>query len=318
MVTSAVLLYIGDDRYSKEKAIRDLGSSLLDRSSRQFDYKIFYGQDADPDEVVSHIATFPFMARKRLVVIKDFERSSRELKSRLIAYIKKPAKSACLVLEMTDDSLLQEYADIIPYVVIRRFDAPTETESAAWIKGFLSSRGKKISIDAVKELEELQGQDLLVLSQELEKLALFVGERGEIGPKDVEAVVGKSLAASAFELTAAIEKNDIDNAIRIAAELIMTGRRHSEIIGLLFWYLNRMLRAKSLEARGESECTIANILRIGRRYADDFFAQLNMLNISQVRSRIGMLLDADADIKRTRFDPALILEFAIIRLCLRQ
>jgi len=57
-------------------------------------------------------------------------------------------------------------------------------------------------------------------------------------------------------------------------------------------------------------------LKIGRRYADEFFKQANSMTLPQAMSRLAILLEADLDIKRTKFDPNLVLEFAIIRLCL--
>jgi len=313
MVTPAVFLFVGDDIYSKEEAINRLKATLLTESSKQFDYKIFYGQETDSNEVFEYLTTMPFLAQKRLVIIRDFERSSAEFKTCLINYLKKPSRSACLVLESKDD--FPEYA-MESHVNVQRFGCPADAELTPWIKKTLSEKGKKISADAVRELKELQGADLMALSQELEKLALFTGERDEIGTSDVEAVVGKGIAVSAFELTSAVERNSITDALRICGELIMAGKRHHEIVGLLCWQMNRLLKAKMLRLRGESEISIANILRIGRRYSEEFFRQVGSLETARIRAKIGILLNADADIKRTRFDHTLILEFSIIRLCL--
>lgn len=313
MVTPAVFLFVGDDIYSKEEAIKKLKASLLTESSKEFDYKVFYGQEAVSNEIFEYLTTVPFLAQKRLVVVRDFEKSPADFKTNLINYLKKPSKSACLVLDIKDD--MPDYG-MEPYVSVQRFGCPADAELTPWIKKRLSDKGKSIDADAVRELKELQGSDLMMLSQELEKLALFTGEREDVEASDVEAVVGKGLAVSAFELTSAVERNSITDALRICSELMMTGKRHQEIIGLLCWHMTRLLRAKILHDKGESEMSIVNILRIGRRYSEEFFRQVRSLEISRIRAKIGILLGADADIKRTRFDPTLILEFSIIRLCL--
>jgi len=311
----SAFLFTGNDNYSKDKALEELVSSLLDSSSKELDYRVFYGGDANMSEIIDYVNTIPFLAAKKIVVIKNAEKLSKEDKARLAARIKKGTASTCLVLQSAEDSL-SELDELARCITVRRFDDLTDHELGSWIKRTLSSRGKSISADAVEVLKELQGQNLLSLNQELEKLAAFVGERGEIGPADVEEVVGKSLTATAFELTRVIEQSKIDDAMRIISDLILSGKKHHEIMGLISWHLRRMMKARIFRDRGESESYIANALRINRRYADEFFSQLNAVDISRIRARMKILLDADLDLKRTKYDPALILEFAVIRLCL--
>ena len=313
-----VFLFIGSDNYLKDKALEELSSSLLDSSSKKLDYKVFYGSDADIREVLDYANTIPFSATKKVVVVKDVEKLPREDRVRLITYIKKPVDSTCLVLQSSDESLLEEDSALSQYVSIRRFGQMTDRELGAWIERFLKSKsGKKsISADAIEVLKELQGQNLLSLDQELEKLITFVGARDEIKPDDVEAIVGRSLMAAAFDLTAAIEKKDVSSAMRVIADLALSGKKHYEIVGLLCWYLRRMMKARVLRDRGESDSSIAGALRLNRRYADEFFDQLEALNIDQIKSGMNVLLEADLDLKRTKYDPALILEFAVLRLCL--
>lgn len=308
---SPVFLFIGDDKYLKEKAIKDLSASVLGGSSKDFDYKIFYGGETDAREALEHINTIPFLAAKRFVVIKDFEKISPEFKGRLINYIKKPSKSTCLVLEAADDSVLEEYGDMTKYLNVQVFKNPAAGEVLSWIKEFVRGRGKKMGADAALLLKELQGHNLLALTQELEKLIAFAGDREEISLSDVEEMVGRSLIISAFDITRAIGEKNIEEAIRISSDLGMAGKKEFEIIGILCWHLKRLLRAKALKARPESISLI-----VDKRYHNEFFRQASGLEVSQIRSKIRILLEADLDIKRTGLSPHLILELAIIRLCL--
>lgn len=311
---SSAFLFIGEDGYLKEKAIEDLASSLLDSSSRQLDYKIFYCPEADARSILEYATTIPFLAPKRVTVVKDVEKLSKEDISKLTAYLKNPSKSTCLVLESKDDSMLKEFSET--GLKVQRFDDLEGYELLSWVRQYVAKKGKSISEDAARELKELQGANLLSTAQELDKLIAFIGDRHEIETGDIEGLVGKSLIISAFDLTRSIESNRIDDAIRTVSDLMLGGKRPHEIIGLLCWHFTRILRAKVLLSRGESVSHISSILRVGRRYSDDFFQQVKRFTDSEIKSKIRGLLEADLDIKRTKFDPALILEFVIIRLCL--
>jgi DNA polymerase-3 subunit delta len=315
---SPVFLFVGNDSFLKDKAIKDLVSSLPEGSSKEFDKKVFYGGEADPREVLDHINAVPFLASRRVVIIRDLEKTPSEFMSSLMNYIKKPLASTCLILEASGESVLKEFADISDRVSIRKFGEMNSREVIALIRDFLSGRKKKIHPDAAALLMEMHGQNILVLTQELEKLVSYTGERAEIGIRDAEEIVGKSMISSTFDLADAIGAKKADSALRICRELMTAGKKEYEIIGLLCWHFKRLLKAKTLQARGESDNRIAYGLGIRQKYWPGFFKQVAGLKASRIKTGIKVLLEADLHIKRTRFDYAhqsLVLEFLILKLC---
>lgn len=310
-----VYLFIGSDSYLREKAVKDLTASITGGSSRDLDSKVFYGGEAEPAQVLDQLNTIPFLASKRLVIIKNLEDSSADLAERLVRYIKKPLSSTCLVLESADDSFLTEHDGIASFMTVRRFDAMGPAESAAWIREYLAARGKKTSAEAIALLREMHGRNFSSLAQELDKLAAFTGSKAEVGISDIEEVSGKSLVSSTFDLADAIGQARTKDALSICHDLVTSGKKEYEIVGLLCWHLKRILRAKTLQSKGESDAAIASMLRISQQYRSGFFRQVSRLSLTQLRSKIRALLEADLDIKRTRFDQNLVLECVIVNLC---
>lgn len=316
--TPVVFLFAGNDDYSKEQAIKKLKTSLLDSSSCELDYKVFDGGQTNSRDILDYVSTIPFLASKRLAVIKNFNDFSDEDNERLSVYIKNPVKSTCLILDAEDDSFIRKYPQAASSILVSRFGELTETQFQSLAKEVLSSIGDKkdITPDAARALKELYGGDLGSISQELRKLYSFVGARARIGIEDVEEVSGRNLNASAFDLTDAIEAGDLQKALAIISELILLGKKHYEIVGLLCWQMKRLFRGRVLLEKKNSDAQIANAVKISRRYQDRFFKQLKGLSLSGIESNMQVLLEADLDIKRTRYDPALALEFAVIKLCL--
>lgn len=315
---SPVFLFIGSDSYRKERAIKDLVSSLPESSSRDLDHKVFYGGEAQGREVLDHINSVPFLASRRVVIIKDLEKTAPEFMVSLMAYVRKPLDSTCLILDASGDSFLKEHEDLASHACVQRFGEMDGRQAAAWITDFLAARGKKISRDAAALVGQMYGRDVMALTQELEKLVSYSGERPEIRTRDVEEIVGKNMISSTFDLADAIGARKADTAMKICRELMTAGKKEYEIIGLLCWHFKRLLKAKTLQARGESDSRIAFGLRIGQRYCPGFFKQVAGLKADRIKAGIRALLEADLDIKRTRFDYAhqsLVLEFLILKLC---
>lgn len=312
----AVFLFLGTDTYSKEKAIHDLGVSVLGNASPDLDRRVFRGSQSSAREILDQVSTVPFLAPQRLVVVKEFEKLPDEDRARIVAYAGKPSKTACLILDARDTDVLKEFSDHVRSMGVKTFAEPVGQDLAAWIRQFAAAKGKKIEPAAIALLKEGGHGSLARLAQELEKLSAFVGQRDTIQPADVEEVTGKSPVASVFDLSNAIEAKKVDQALRVVHDLVAGGKKHYEVIGLLVWHVKRLLRAKTLQAKGATDTYIATNLKINQKYFGKFFRQVKALRMDAIKAEMRVLLEADLDIKRSRLEPMLALECAVIRLCL--
>jgi len=313
----SVLLFTGKEKYLKERAINELRSRLLDSSSGELDYKVLYGSDTSADEIISSAGTMPFFSSKRLIVVKDFDELSKEDISKVATYIKNPNQHACLVIDSDDASILDDSPSMARYAKVLRFSSFSDTELSAWIKKYLSIQGKTIEDDAMDILKEFKGADSLSLSQELDKLVTFINKRKSVTRNDVENLVGKSAVTSAFDIASAIGDRDASRAIGIVHELTSSGKKPYEIIGILSWFFKRILKAKLLLEAGDTEYSVSQKLRINRRSAEEFFTHAYSFSAKEIESKMKILLNADLGVKRPKYRASLIMELAIIKLCLR-
>ena len=79
----------------------------------------------------------------------------------------------------------------------------------------LRPHGKKLARDAELELKQRLGDDLRLIAAELEKLALYAGERGTISRADVEAVVAPVREEEFFALGEAVSEGDLGRALQL-------------------------------------------------------------------------------------------------------
>ena len=312
----SVFLFLGREKYLKERAISELRSRSLDSSSGELDYKVLHGSDTSADEIINSGTTIPFFSSKRLIVVKDFDKLSEEDTSKVAAYIKNPNQHTCLIIDSDDASILEDEPSIARYAKVLKFAPLSDGELSNWIKKYLSMQGKTIEDDALDMLKESKGADLLSLSGELDKLITFIDKRNSVTGDDVERLVGKSSLASAFDIASAIGDKNASKAISIVHELTSSGKKPYEMIGILSWFFKRVLKAKLLLDMGDTESSVSQKLRINRKSAEEFFTHVHSFSALDLESKMKILLDADLSIKRPRYSPSLIMEFAIIRLCL--
>lgn len=310
-----VSIFVGEERYLKEAAIDALKASLVKGSSETLDCKVFYGAEATAAEIIDYATTFPFFSTKRFALIRDFERLADEDRARLLHYCEHPSKTTYLVIDAKNDSPFRGYSAALPsHAVLVRYDALAGQKLASWIKQFFTARGKGIDDDALEVLQELQGADLLALAQEAEKLIALIGDRRTVTGADVEAVVGKSFIASAFELGWRIGERNGAAALELAYDLMARGKRVHEIVGLLSWHLKQLFKASCLASRGASASAAAAAVGIRPSDRQRFATQLTRYRPEDIAAKMEILLETDLAIKRSAFDPKYLLEFAIVRL----
>jgi DNA polymerase-3 subunit delta len=115
----------------------------------------------------------------------------------------------------------------------------------------LKERGKKITPDALRALGEKTGFGLRDSLQEIEKLALYVGDRESIDRDDIDAVVERSAEDSVFDLTNAIVERDAGAALQILGQLLDQGVNHILILTMVAREVRFLLQGHVLLESGK-------------------------------------------------------------------
>ena len=71
-------------------------------------------------------------------------------------------------------------------------------EEKKWIQSKLNENFKDIKRDALDLFIELTGINFNIVSQEIEKLILFLGDRPTINKQDVNQIINRSLEQNVF------------------------------------------------------------------------------------------------------------------------
>jgi DNA polymerase-3 subunit delta len=120
------------------------------------------------------------------------------------------------------------------YCAIVELARVEESEAVRWIGEYGATRGVKIDADAARELVDALGGDMMMVSNELEKLMLYVGDKKRITLGDVETMVLAAKQRSLYELTDAISAKDRVRALEMLDAILTTGEGDEAAIGHLF------------------------------------------------------------------------------------
>jgi DNA polymerase-3 subunit delta len=129
------------------------------------------------------------------------------------------------------------------------FDAPRERDLPKQLVAEARELGFELEPGAARLLVERLGPRPLRLRTELERLALWAGEGGEVGADDLQAMVADTSEEAIWSLADAVVAGDEAGTMRIAERLVAQGEALPRIVYSIAPRLRQALRAASeLEA----------------------------------------------------------------------
>jgi len=206
----------GEEDYFIDKVINYAENNILNESEKSFNQTVFYGKDADWADVVNACRRYPMFSDKQVVVLKEAQ-AMRNVE-KLESYVDKPLLSTILFVAYKNKKvdgrtklakLLKEKG------VVLSTKKMYDNELPEWTQQLVKSKGLSINRKALFLLIDHIGNDLNRLNNEIDKLALNLGNRDTITDDDIETYVGVSKDFNVFELQQSIANRDLYKAIRI-------------------------------------------------------------------------------------------------------
>jgi DNA polymerase-3 subunit delta len=194
-----------------------------------FNYDLFY-PSPEPQAVLDAASTLPFMAPRRLVVLRDFHQLTASTVKSLMPYFSNPSETTCMLIlsQKAPKSSLKIDWKVYPLNIKER-DIP------AWLKHIAAGKGIRLTDEAVDCLIEFVGYDIGLLLMEIEKLTLL-GIKTVTG-KDIIASASLTRKYSSFDLVDSLIAGQKSRAFRILKTMINGNAMEAPIIlGTLNWH----------------------------------------------------------------------------------
>ncbi|MFN5803781.1 MAG: DNA polymerase III subunit delta [Sphingomonadales bacterium] len=206
----------GEEDYYIDQVLNYAEQRLLSESEASFNLSVFYGRDASWPDVINACKRYPMFAERQVVLIKEAQHM-RDI-DKLESYLEQPLDSTVLVIGYKEKKLdsRRKFAKLIKekgvLVTTKRL---YEQDLRSFAESLVNEKGLSIQPMALSLLVDHIGSDMQRIENELEKLAVNLGERKSITADDVERYVGISKEYNVFELQTALAKKDTARCLRI-------------------------------------------------------------------------------------------------------
>ena len=332
----------GEDEFTSREQLK----KLRQQGDFGFNQDIYSGADSDVKTIVMSSNTLPFLSEQRLIVVDGLPkrkrgetaqdtspgpaaettkggkgRKSKKASLGRAGFEKALAEHAAILPETTvlivlaeealdsNNALLkaaEKYGKVIQSVL------PKGAALEKWITQRAKSIEVKITPDAVSVLANFIGNNLRLLANELDKLALYVGKGATIKIEDVRLLSAHAQEARIFDLTDALAQRNRKQALNILHDLLADGEPPLKLIGTITSQVRSLLLVKELAQKGMRSPQIASTLGVAPFIADKSLRQVGNFSVPQLESAYRQLLATDAALKRSRLTPEMALDLLVI------
>jgi DNA polymerase III delta subunit len=324
-----VVVLEGEEKFLKEEEISALRASI----EAQFGSAEFLeldGNSATPALVLDEVRTYPLFGGGKLAILRNAQTLLEEGGELFKNYLGSPSKFSCLVLDLEKLDRRTSFGKAASGAGIVKTCAPVpEREVAAWLIAHAQRvHGKKLRAEDARLIVEFVGCDLSLLANEMEKLASVSADSPAIEREKIESIVVRGRARDLFALSNAIERKDAKSALSLLIEIMTQGalqrdlsvehdpaRIQEQVINVLRWSMNRLIRANLLLSRGVAEDEVAQKLRISPYFADAFFASLERFPEAECLRCHSEIVSADLSLKSEDREAESVLTALVLSLC---
>ena len=312
---SAYFFY-GQEGFLIQEAIEKIESEFLGPEANPFQYHHLHGDEFGMEGLIELASTLPFGKAKRVITYHMMGRLKASDRDLMFSYLDRPTKDTLLILNAADTDVNAAFLKgMKEKAVVVRFFPLFKNQIPDWIRKRAARMGIQITPNAAQCLEELVGTDLALLSNEIQKLALYFKIKQRIDIKDIEEAVGNVRIFSIFELTKSLGEKRAAQSLRILQQLLEAGQSPLGIVSLVANHFRKLHLIKALIAQEKSPSEMASILRISPTFLKEYIQQAGLFTLDEIASISTYFPETDLQLKSSSLSQDLVLESLIFRIC---
>lgn len=296
-----VYFLYGNDFYLRDKAIQTIRHALADKY-KSYDYSYFPASEIDASELQNLLFGTSLFQSVRCGVIDQIKGLLPLARKIMNSYLQQPIIENILIITADKiDNRNAFYNKIKAASTTLMINTPFENEIPVWIRQYTAKYERDIDVTAINELIRCVGADLSKLSNELDKVHIYLPDNKTISKEDVRLISGYSKTYSIEQLLDAIGDKDKGSAIAICKNLIENGVSEVYLITAMYQFIWKLVMLKDI--RLINSANLEKILRIYRpNQLNQIKARATRYSMQQLKQAIKAIVSADRRLKTTSCD----------------
>lgn len=208
------------------------------------------GTELSVGELIAELETFPFLAEKRLIFVKDLPPTAQskfdatKAEKILAALPNIPETNVVVFIQPQPDKRTAFFKGLQKIAQCEEFLELKDEKLASWTTGRIQKQGGSIEPKALSILLEMTGNNLWKIENEITKLLTFT-KKQTIRAENIELLVVPEISSNVFAFLDAVSEKKKQKAVKEMAAILAEGESVMQLFALLSKQIRNLLLIKS-------------------------------------------------------------------------
>ena len=312
----SVLLFEGEEEQLKQEALSLLRAAFLPAGMEALNETVL--EDPEADRLIADAETQPFMADRRLVIVRDYPALTgrAEADEKLLSWLPSVPETTILLFYCTGkpDGRKKLYAAVKKLGGIVTFAPLRGAELVRFVTDAFKEAGKECDARTAEYLIFTVGDDAGLLKTEIRKLASYAGERPVIVASDVSALATPSTECTVFQMVDTVVTGQKSRALTLLRNQLLSGTDRMAILAMLLRQYRLLQHIKIMQYEKCSGDFIRSALGVPPFAVEQYMRQASGYTGGQVKSAVRICFDTEYAVKSGRIAQEGAVESVVIRL----
>lgn len=208
------------------------------------------GESAEFDRIREALQSLPFLADKKLVVLKNPSSNKQFVENSEKLFEELPTTTDVLIIESKIDKRISYYKNLKKKTDFREFNELDENSLVKWLINTTEKNNSKLSINNARYLIERIGANQQLLNQEITKLLIY---SDSITKETIDLLTEPNPNSTIFNLLDMIFSGNTKKAIELYHEQRASKVEPQQIIAMLVWQLHILAIIKTAGNKSDIE-----------------------------------------------------------------
>src|SRR3989344_8785928 len=324
-----IILLYGPDTFRSNQKLKGLKDKFIKEVDKTgLNLATLDGVQLETVEFEKAIATPPFLAKKRMVVIKELIAKNRgqKIQKEILEILDKNGLTDVILIFWEGDlgniktsrkkskistrrsNILFERLKKEKYV--QEFELLETSEVRKWASAEIKKKDGQINPAALAMLIDFIGNDLWQLNSEIDKLIAYAKNK-EVSVNDVQNLVKTKLDDDIFKLTDALGQKNKKLALKLVSDQLQSGVMPTQLLSKIIWQYKNLLLIKGFvenNGSGYPDKRLGYQLGLHPFVIKKTMAQVKNYDLDSLKKTYSRLLEIDYKIKTSQVSPEVLFD----------
>lgn len=250
------------------------------------------GEDVTSDRLIEAVQSLPFLASKKLVILKN-PGAQKEFTDSIVHVLNDiPETNDIIIVESKLDKRSSYFKELKGKTQFKEFTQPDPVKLSNWIVQYASEGHGNITLSDARYFLERIGHNQQLLASELDKLLTF---DLKISRSNINLLTVPTPQSTIFELLDAAFAGDKKRAMNLYNQQRAMKIEPQQIVAMLAWQLHVLAIVKTAERNSADE--IAKKAKLSPYVVSKTMSIAKKLTLQEVKQLINQALKLDISLK---------------------